>query len=134
MTPSCPEPYEPGHAPELPTTAAHVDIQKTSGGAWVKVRAWRWLTGEGNVPPGEARYLIAMIGTVSCVVSGIGGAVLIPGSAPERAPVVFAALGLALVGAVLVAVGYFRRETPDGGRAPQEPDKPAVAREQTKVR
>jgi hypothetical protein len=132
MTTSSPEPYEPGHA-EQPTTAAHVKIQ-TRGGAWVKLSAWRWLTGEGNVPPGEARYLIAMIGMVSCVVSGISGAVLIPGSAPERAPVVFAALGLALVGAALVAAGYFRRETADDGAAPQDPGKPAVAREQTEVR
>ena len=124
MTTSSPAPHEPGQA-EQPTTAAHVKIQ-TRGGAWVKLSAWRWLTGEGNVPPGEARYFIAMIGMVTCVVSGIGGAVLIPGGAPERAPVVFAALGLALVGAVLVAASYFRRETPDDTPAPQDPDKPAA--------
>ena len=131
MTTNSHEPREPGRT-ELPTDAAHVRIQ--TRGAWVRLRAWRWVSGEGNVPPREARYLIAMIGEVSCVVSGIGGAVLIPGGALERAPVVFAALGLALAGAALVAVGYFRRETLDDGQGPQGTGKPAVTQEESEVK
>jgi hypothetical protein len=130
MTTSSPEPREPGHA-EVPTTAAQVKIE--TRGAWVKLSARQWITGEGNVPPREARYLIAMIGMVTCAVSGIGGAVLTPGSAPERAPVVFAELVLALVVATLVAVGYFRRETPAEGDAPQGTGKPAVAPEKSEL-
>lgn len=131
MTASSPEPHGPGHA-EQPTTAALVTIDR---GAWVKLSAWRWLTGEGNVPSGAAHYFITMLGVVTCVVSGIGGAVLTPGSGPGRTPVVFAELVLALVGAVLfVAAGHFDREAPDADQAPQDPGKPAEAREQTEVR
>jgi hypothetical protein len=131
MTTSSPEPREPGQA-EQPTPAAQVRIE-TERGAWVKLSARQWITGEGTVPPREARYLIAMIGMVTCAVSGIGGAVLTPGSASERAPVVFAELVLALVVATLVAVGYFRRGAPAEGDAPQVTGEPVAVPEKSEL-
>ena len=109
MTMNSHEPRESGHT-EQPTTAARVKIETER--AWVRLSARHLITGEGNVPSRDARYLIAMIGMVTCVACGIGGAVLTPGSGPERASVVFAELLLALAVAALVAAGYFRRETP----------------------
>jgi hypothetical protein len=126
MSTTSPVPNEPGPA-EQPTMAARVKIE-TERTAWVKLTARDWITGEGTVPLRDVRYLIKMFGVVSCVVSGIGGAALTMSSdAPLRAPVAFAELLLALIGAVLiVGGGRFQRGAPVEDRVPADIAKPAL--------
>jgi len=122
MTASRPRIREPDPT-ERPTGAAHIRIE--TEGARVKIIARRWITAEGTVPSRDARYLITMFGVLSSVVTGTAGAVLTLRIAGQLAPVAFAELVLALIGAVLIVVdGHVLYRAPGEEQAPDDTVKP----------
>lgn len=113
---------------EQPTRAAQVSV--TTEPARVRLIARHWLAAEGTVPPGEAHYLIAMIGVLGSVAMGIGGAVLTLRIARQLAPVAVAELMLGLIGAVLViAGGHLWRQARPQDEAPGGTREPAGSAE-----
>lgn len=60
---------------------------------------------EGTVPPEQARHLITTFGILGCVFSGVGGAVVTLRISASLTTLAFAELVLALVAAVLIAIG-----------------------------
>jgi uncharacterized membrane protein YeaQ/YmgE (transglycosylase-associated protein family) len=104
--------------------AAHVDPPTQSATMTIKVGPDKgWGTAKGVVPGDQAHHFITTVGIMGTVCGGIGGAVFISRDANADL-VAFAALVLALIGAVLIAACSLARTRHEARVLPHEPVQP----------